>query len=509
MLEKIDLAKKLEKDIYKKQAKELSLSLGELQRKAKDLKVPVMVILEGWNAAGKGTLLNRVLMCLDPRGFTVYNTKASNEEERFRPFLWRFWAKTPARGHINFYDRSWYRRVTQERMDNVITEKEWHSAYDEINSFERQLVDDDAVIIKLFLHIGKKEQKKRLEDMESDTTTKWKVTAEDWKHHKQYELYYNVFEEMFDKTDTDYAPWLIVEAEDTRFATIKIYRKIINALENKIAEKMEQERMKTAMLATKSDPDVNAKNAAAQSIKQDYQLSTTILDKIDLSKTMTREEYQKELKICQKKIRDIEHGIYEKRIPITIAFEGWDAAGKGGNIKRLTENMDPRGYDVWTFASPTPTEKAHQHLWRFWQHIPKAGHIAIFDRTWYGRVLVERVEGFCSKVEWKRAYREINDMEWQWANYGTEIFKFWLHIDKEEQLNRFNARVNDPGKQYKITDEDWRNREKWDEYKAAVDEMLVRTDTKYAPWTIVEANSKYYARIKVLKTIIERMDKIL
>jgi len=208
-------------------------------------------------------------------------------------------------------------------------------------------------------------------------------------------------------------------------------------------------------------------------------------------------------------MRDLEHEVYKKRLSVIMVYEGWDAAGKGGNIKRLLKMMDPRGYEVIPIAAPNDIEKAHHYLWRFWKAIPKAGHIAIFDRSWYGRVMVERVEGFCIEEEWKKAYREINEMEEQLVNFGTVLIKFWLQVDRAEQLKRFKERQQNPHKQWKITDEDWRNRKKWIQYKTAVDEMLLRTSTSYAPWTIIESNSKLYARIKVLKTVIEEIEKKL
>jgi polyphosphate kinase 2 (PPK2 family) len=198
-----------------------------------------------------------------------------------------------------------------------------------------------------------------------------------------------------------------------------------------------------------------------------------------------------------------------KRIPVVIAYEGWDAAGKGGNIRRLTEHLDPRGYEVVPIAAPNDIELAHHYLWRFWREVPKAGHITIFDRTWYGRVLVERVEGFCTVTDWRRAYREINEMERHLTAFGTVLCKFWLQIDRKEQLRRFREREAIAYKKWKITDEDWRNRRKWKAYQAAVEEMLARTSTPHAPWTIVESNCKWYARIKVLDTVIDAIKKAL
>ena len=221
----------------------------------------------------------------------------------------------------------------------------------------------------------------------------------------------------------------------------------------------------------------------------------------------TEEEYDTLLNQYQKRLRELHNELYRKKIPVIIAYEGWDAAGKGGNIKRITEALDPRGYEVHPIASPEPHEKARHYLWRFWNRLPKTGHVAIFDRTWYGRVMVERLEGFCSENDWQRAYVEINEFEKELADWNAVIVKFWVQIDKDTQLARFKERENTPEKRWKITDEDWRNREKWDLYEEAVNEMLQKTNTAYAPWHILESNDKKYARIKALKTVIEAIEK--
>lgn len=494
MLEKVDLSKNIEKKEYKGMMEGLQLRLAELERKIRELKIPVIIVFEGWGASGKGTLINKLILPLDPRGFNVYTTNYLNEEERMRPFLWRYWIKTPEKGRIAIFEKSWYRRTLVERMDNDIEGKQLYTTFDDIKSFEKQLSDDGNVILKFFLHISKKEQHKRFEELENNPATKWRVTKEDKKHHEQYDEYIKITDEMIEETDAEYAPWTIVEANDNRFATIKVFTTVINALQDKIKEV--------------SEVAVDVENNTCF-VPESKVISSSVLEEIDLSKTLSKEEYKAKLKEYQTKMRELEHKIYTKRIPVVIGYEGWDAAGKGGNIKRITENLDPRGYEVVPVAAPSELEKSHHYLWRFWEKMPKAGHITIFDRTWYGRVLVERIEGFCSEDEWRRAYKEINEMEKQLTNYGMVLVKFWLQIDKEEQLKRFNERQNTPSKQWKITDEDWRNREKWDKYEEAVNEMLFRTSTTYAPWTIIESNDKYYARIKALKTVVEAMEEKL
>lgn len=489
MLEKIDLKKKCQGKEYKAKLEEESAKLSVLQRQCKEAGIPVIIVFEGFGAAGKGTQINRLIQAMDPRGFSVYTSNKESEDERLHPFLWRYWTKIPAKGRFAIFDRSWYRRVLVDRFDKITKKEELPSAFHDILSFERQLTDDGTVIIKFFLYISKEEQKKRFKLLEDSKETAWKVTEADWKRNKEYSEYLKINEEMLEKTDTDYAPWVIVEAMDKNYAALKII--------SSVTARLEKELEKKAALTK------NEKKA----VKVVDKYKSGVLSGVDLSKALSNKEYKQKLDSFQKKMEILHSELYRLRIPVVICFEGWDAGGKGGAIKRLTSHMDPRGYQVNPTASPNDTEKAHHYLWRFWNNMPKAGHIAIFDRTWYGRVMVERIEGFCSEAEWKRAYQEINEMEEHLANSGCIVLKFWLHIDKDEQERRFKERMENPAKQWKITDEDWRNREKWDEYEKAVDEMLVRTSTTYAPWEIVEANSKYYARVKVLKTVVEAMEK--
>ena len=490
MLEKLDLNKKLDKAVYKEKKEALGIRLARLQRECREAGIPVIIVFEGFGAAGKGTQINELISNLDPRGFQVYAINGESEEEKLRPFLWRFWTKTPQKGRIAIFDRSWYRKVLVDRFDGVTTKEQLGYAYDEINSFEKQLTDDGTVVLKLFLAITKAEQKKRFKKLLANEETAWRVTKQDLKRNKEYDRFLLMNEEMLEKTDTEYAPWTIVDANDKKYATVKILTAAADKLEEALRRKKEKSVQKPSPMEPDPQRELSSKLASA-----------------DLSLTMDRETYKKRLKELQDKLMILHSELYRTRIPVILAFEGWDAAGKGGAIKRLTGALDPRGYEVHPTASPNDIEKAHHYLWRFWRDIPKGGHIAIFDRTWYGRVMVERIEGFCTEQEWKRAYKEINDMEATLANYGAIVLKFWLHIDKDEQERRFNDRMQDPEKRWKITDEDWRNRAKWDAYEQAVDDMLIKTSTTYAPWIIVEANSKYYARIKVLESVVQALEE--
>ena len=519
MLEKVDLTKKISKEEYKEKMPQLESKLGRLQRECKALGIPVLIVFEGFGAAGKGLQIGHLIQSMDPRGFEVHPVKNETEEERMHPFMWRFWTKTPARGRIAIFDGSWYRKVLIDRFEKRTKAKDLPAAFHSINSFEQQLADDGNLIIKLFLDIDKKEQKKRFDKLAKNKETAWRVSQGDRERNAHYDEYAALMEDMLFNTDTDYAPWTIVESMDRRFATLKIYTTVIKAMADQIEKVQQQNIAKAVEKADKAEAEgvVRKKETNGDEIEEiareaDAQmkdLQVSILSKADLSLSYTREEYKEKLDKLQKKMDKLHGELYRRRIPVVLGFEGWDAGGKGGAIKRLTAKMDARGYVVNPTASPNDIEKAHHYLWRFWRAMPKDGHVAIFDRTWYGRVMVERIEGFCTTEEWKRAYKEINDMEKDLYNAGAIVIKFWMHIDKDEQERRFKERQENPEKQWKITDEDWRNREKWDQYEDAVNEMLMRTSTDYAPWVVVEGNSKYYARVKVLQTVVDAIEERL
>ncbi len=494
MLKDIDLSRKLSREEYKTAKDEIELRLTALERRARVLGIPILIVFEGWNAAGKGTLINRLILPMDPRGFTVHAMRKPTEEEQLRPFLWRYWTRTPPKGRVAIFDRSWYRRVLDDRVEGQVSPHEVEQAYDDILSFERLLATSGTMILKFFLHISKKEQSKRFKDLQSSPATTWRVTPADLHTHAQHDDYVDAVDEMLARTDADFAPWVVVESHDRRFASLKLLTTVVNALERQIAAKEQEAERARLEIPVAALPST---------------ISTSMLDKADLSLSLGRGDYRKRLKAAQDRLRELHHQIYVRRIPVVLVYEGWDAAGKGGNIRRLTQNLDPRGYEVSPIAAPNDIEKAHHYLWRFWIQFPKAGHIAIFDRSWYGRVMVERIEGFCSQTEWRRAYREINEMERNLAHFGTVVLKFWIHIDQDEQMRRFEERKLQPHKRWKITEEDWRNRDKWDDYRVAVDELLLRTSTHYAPWHVVESNCKLYARVKVLEIVIAALEKRL
>ena len=420
MLETVDLKKSVEKEEYKEEIEKLKQKLAALQRTIKEKKIPVIVLFEGWGGAGKGTLLSKLILTLDPRDFKVHSIVAPDKNEKRKPFLWRHWTKIPLYGKMTLLDRSWYQDVSVSRLESGIDKYTAYRRMDSIKTFERQLTDDGYVIVKFFLHISQKEQKRRFDKLESSSDTKWRVTPLDRMHNKQYNYYFKVFDEMLEYTNMEYAPWHIVSATDHRNAMLEIYRTLCTAIEDAIAKKQEPSPLSDKLI---SNPAIL--------------LPMPKLSEIDLSKKANPDKYKEILKDEQKKLSALHNKLYRERIPVIIVYEGWDAAGKGGNIKRIAAALDPRGYEVSPVAAPDKYEINHHYLWRFWRDLPKTGHISIFDRSWYGRVMVERIEGFCTQAQWQRAYQEINEFERELYDWGAIIVKFWLHITPEEQLVRF------------------------------------------------------------------------
>ncbi len=505
MLENADLTKTISKEDYKQKIEPLRKQLSNLQHRVKDEKLPVVILLEGWSAAGKGCVLSDIVLTLDPRNFQSKSTLAPTPDEARKPFLWRHWNSLPPRGIMGIYDRSWYPEVITGWMEQGAGRKSTMRRLGEINTFERQLANDGTLIIKIFLHIGKKQQKQRFDKLAAKKNTAWRVDAHNYARNRRYHEFFKAYDEMLEATNTQSARWHIVCGGDRQGALAEVYGILVDS----ITAALEKKEAADKAFAEQKAAGPAAVDETALSGGDFSLLRMPTLADVPLTDTLADEKYEQELKKCRKRLARLHNEIYQNKIPVIIAYEGWDAAGKGGNIRRLTSGLDPRGYDVVPIASPTPTELSHPFLWRFWAHLPRDGHIAIFDRTWYGRVMVERVEGFARPDEWQRAYREINEFEQELARWGAVVLKFWLQIDKDEQLRRFNARKDDPEKNWKLTDEDWRNREKWDLYEAAINDMLRLTSTAAAPWTIVESQDKKYARIKVMKTVIEAIESRL
>lgn len=488
MLKNRKMGEKPPSEELKERLKAARQKLWNQQMVMKEHKLPVIVLMEGWGTAGKGGCTGQVIQNIDPRFFRAATLEKMREEEKRKPFLSRYFAQIPEAGKFVFLDSGWMEEVTGLRLRGKLEKKEYEMRLDSIRRFERQLTDNGYLVMKFFFHISKKEQKKRIKNLLEDIDTAWRVGANDKWQNKHYEKCMEVFEHYLEMTNAPSAPWYIVDAESRKWAELQVLETLTEGIEIALQNK----------------------SLAVPLLQNVFPLvKMPKLDEIPLDMEVTEKEYKEEMESLQGRLRDLHNRLYRKQVPVIIAYEGWDAAGKGGNIKRITEALDPRGFEVHPIASPEPHEKARHYLWRFWTRLPKTGHIAIFDRTWYGRVMVERLEGFCSENDWKRAYNEINEFEKELADWGAVVIKFWVQIDKDTQLERFEMRQKTPEKQWKITDEDWRNREKWDAYEEAVNEMIQKTSTVHAPWYILESVDKRYARLKALRIVVERLEEAL
>ena len=482
MLEKLDLAAKLTKEEYNQSMEAWGLRLGEVQRQARDAKKPVIILFEGWRGARRSQIINKMMQEMDARGFSVLSSVEVAGDEPCQPFFTYFWQHLPALGHMAVYHRGWYYlKNYREFVDKE--NKQVDTTTEHINAFEKTLVDDGYILIKFFLHLSHKKQKSNLAKRSKSLGKAWRDKYPTYDDSDAYEKYLDCYEKLLEATDTVQAPWNLIAADDSKTAQVNVISTIVNTLERELA--------------------IVPQARESQRPAELYD----VLSRVDLSKAVAKEEYKVKLDQYQERLKQLQVELFRKNIPAVIGFEGWDAGGKGGAIRRLTAALDPLGYVVHPVAAPNELERQYHYLWRFWSKLNSKGGIMIFDRTWYGRVMVERIEGFAKPHEWQRAYDEIKDMESQWAESGIAIAKFWLQIDQEEQYRRFQEREANPNKQWKITEEDWRNRKKWSQYEEAVNEMLVRTDTSYAPWTIVEGNDKYHARLKVLETVINLFEE--
>ena len=492
MFEVAELGHTLDKKEYKKMVPELRTALLNVQEALKGANFPVLILVSGLDGSGKGATVNLLNEWLDPRYLRTFAFGDPSDEERERPAFWRFWRALPGKGRIGLYVGSWYSDPLAKRSAGDITLPELDRQLQQIKAFERELVDDGALIIKVWLHLSKKEQAKRLKTLGSDPKTAWMVTKLDKKHLKKYDHFRSIAEHTLRVTSTGTAPWTIVEASDPYYCGHTVGRHVLEQINNRL--QMVNERCE--------DPDSPRNEPVISN-------SMSILKSLDLTQKLEKSEYRGKLENLQSKIHYLARKAREKKISSVIVMEGWDAGGKGGLIRRIIPALDARNYQVISIAAPTDEERDHHYLWRFWRHIPRAGQVTIYDRSWYGRVLVERVEGFASHEEWMRAYTEINNFEQQLTSHGTLLLKFWVHIDKEEQLRRFQEREKVSFKKYKITDEDYRNREKWDDYERAVNDMVERTSTEFAPWVMIEGNDKKFARIKAMQHYCKALENAL
>lgn len=493
MFEVAELGHTVEKSVYKEKSAQLRTDLLTSQNQLHDCPFSVIIIISGVDGGGKGEVINRLNEWLDPHYMRTIALGPPTDEEHERPKFWRFWRTLPAKGTIGVYVGSWYSDPIAQRVYQKIDNSALQAELTQINQLEQLLSDDNTLIIKCWLHLKKEAQIKRLKALAKNPATKWRVTDKDRQHLGLYDAFIGVAEQVLTETSKAYAPWLIVEGSDIRYSSLTVGQHVLERIQQHI-------RQYQYAAATANGVEIPPNSQVEQ-----YNL----LDALDLNLKIDKSTFKKELEKYQGKLNELSrHALAAKRSSILV-FEGWDAAGKGGAIRRLTEAMDARHYQVIPIAVPSDEERAHHYLWRFWRHIPRAGQVTIYDRSWYGRVLVERVEGLAKSSQWQRAYSEIVNFEEAMLAHGIIILKFWLHIDREEQMRRFKSREKISFKQFKITEEDYRNHEKWDDYQKAVNEMIARTSTSKSPWLLVEANDKNYARIKILKAYCERLEKML
>jgi polyphosphate:AMP phosphotransferase len=492
MFESAELGHKVSKEVWKKEIPILREGLLDAQLDLLQAKkFPVIILVAGVDCAGKGETVNILNEWLDPRHVETHALRDLTDEELERPQMYRYWRVLPPQGKIGIFIGTWYSAPLVENVYGVIKNAELDQRLERISRFEKMLCNEGALVLKFWLHLSQDEQKKRLKYLEKDPKTRWRVTDTDWQNYKQYDKFRNVSERMLRSTSTAESPWVIVEGTDPRYRYLTIGKSVLGAI---------RQRLDAAEPPRHEEPIPPITPAVDDLL---------ILKTLDMSKKIDKKSYEDELEKYQGKLNLLTRHSDFKKLSVVVVFEGNDAAGKGGSIRRITQALDARQYRVIPVAAPTEEERAQPYLWRFWRNIPRKGRFAIFDRSWYGRVLVERVENFCSHGDWMRAYGEINDFEEQLVRNQTVVVKFWLSVTQQEQLKRFKEREKIGFKRFKITDEDWRNREKWNEYEVAVCDMIDRTSTEIAPWTLVEANDKYFARIKVMKTLCERIEKAL
>jgi AMP-polyphosphate phosphotransferase len=488
MFESAELGHKVGKRRYHREVPKLREALLEAQYELRDAaRFPVIILFGGVQGAGRSETVNTLHTWMDPRLITAHAFREPREDERVQPRLYRFWRALPMKGRIGIMFGSWYTDPLEDKVEGRTRRHDLDAALEEIVRFERMLVNEGALILKFWMHLSKADEKQRLKALENDPLTRWRVTHDDWRRFRAYGKYKRWSEAVLRSTSRSEAPWIIVEGEDREYRELTVGRALLEAMRARLAGDP----------ARASAPETPVIPPPVDGLRQ--------LDQVELGCRMPRAKYEDELVRLQAELGKLtRYDSFGKR-RVVLAFEGPDAAGKGGTIRRITAALDARMYRVIPIAAPSEEERAQPYLWRFWQKLPEPGSFAIFDRSWYGRVLVERVEGLCSEYDWQRAYAEINDFESQLVDSGVLLLKFWLAISKEEQLVRFKERERTGFKRYKITREDYRNRKKWDAYTLAANDVFDRTSTDEAPWTLVSAEDKHHARITVLRTVVEAL----
>ena len=501
MFEAAELGRSVPKEQYKALEPTVRAELLETQRRLGAAGFPVIVVFAGVDGAGKGETVNLLNEWMDPRFLVTRAYGRPSDEEQERPEYWRFWRELPPKGRIGIFLSSWYSLPVLDRVYRRIGVGAFDARLTRIVEFEQALADDGALILKFWMHLDREAQRKRLKTLEKDALTRWRVTAREWKHWRMYDAFIGAAERAIRRTSRGSAPWMIVEGRDPAYRSLTVATALRDAIRQRLDEA--PARGSASAPARALPAPVGTKG---RKIARALTHGPTILSHLDMSLTVARKDFKAKLERLQGRLNGLQRKAVKRGVSTILVFEGWDAAGKGGAVRRVTGALDARDYQVIPIAAPSDEERAHHYLWRFWRHLSRAGRVTIFDRSWYGRVLVERVEGFAGEREWRRAYAEINQFEEQLVEHGIVLVKFWLHVTPEEQLRRFKDREGTAHKRWKLTEEDWRNREKWPRYEQAVNDMIERTSTRAAPWTLVEANDKSYARLKVLRTVCERLE---
>ena len=517
MFEAAELGSSISKALYNKEVPVLRTRLLDVQQRLRLADFPVIIVFAGVDGAGKGETVDILNEWMDPRWLRTRAYGQPSDEESERPEFWRYWRDLPAKGTTGFFMSSWYSRPVLDRVSGKSNEAEFDQEIERIVAFERALANDGAMILKFWIHLGKKAQAERFKSLEKNPLTSWRVTKTDWANWAKYDKFVEAAERIISRTSKGRAPWQIVEGADFRFLSLTVATTIHDAIEKHLTEHATAKRI-TEEIEKQKDKKKNKKGKKS-GLGTDANGSTTsprtltagvsILSQLDMDQKVALKDYRKDLEALQGRLNRLEREAKAKGVSTVLVFEGWDAGGKGGAVRRITAALDSRNTQVIPIAAPTDEERVQHYLWRFWRHLSRAGRFTVFDRSWYGRVLVERIEGFATEAEWMRAYAEINEFEEQLIDHGIVLVKFWMHITKEEQLERFKQRQKIAYKRWKLTDEDWRNREKWDQYEVAVNDMVARTSTLIAPWTLVEGNNKRFARIKCISTVCDRLEQAL
>ncbi|KQQ62098.1 MULTISPECIES: polyphosphate:AMP phosphotransferase [Pseudomonas] len=488
MFESAEIGHAIDKDTYEARLPALREALLEAQYELKEqARFPVIVLINGVEGAGKGETVKLLNEWMDPRLIEVRTFDDKTDEELAHPPAWRYWRQLPAKGRMGVFFGNWYSQMIQDRVHGDIKDGRLEQAINGAQRLERMLYDEGALIFKFWFHLSKQQMKARLKSLRDDPLHSWRISPLDWQQSKTYDRFVRFGERVVRRTDRDYAPWHVIEGADAHYRSLAVGQILLEGLQ--------------AALKAPAKPKAQAVATLGESIDK-----RSLIGSLDLSKRLEKDDYERQLIAEQARLAGLMRDKRMRRHALVAVFEGNDAAGKGGAIKRVAAALDPRQYHIVPIAAPTQDELAQPYLWRFWRQLPARGKFTVFDRSWYGRVLVERVEGFCSASDWMRAYSEINDFEEQLTEAGVVLVKFWLAIDEQTQLERFKEREQIPFKRFKITEDDWRNREKWGAYRDAVGDMVDRTSSEVAPWTLVEANDKRWARVKVLRTINDALE---